>query len=49
MEKGIQKGVDETRLENIKSIMTGLKYTADQAMDLLKIPAGDQARYLKML
>ena len=49
MEKGRQEGVDATRLENIKNIMEGLKYTAQQAMDLLKIPKADQTRYLHML
>jgi cytidylate kinase len=36
-------------LENIKNIMEGLKYTAQQAMELLKIPADDQPKYLAKL
>ena len=35
-----------TQLESIKNIMEGLKYTAQQAMDLLKIPVSDQPKYL---
>ena len=41
-----KKGIDETRVESIKSVMEGLKYTAQQAMDLLKIPAAEQPKYL---
>jgi len=48
-EKGIEKGVEQTRIENIKSIMKGLKYTAQQAMDLLNISADDQKKYLAKL
>ena len=35
-----------TRLESIKAVMEGLTYTAQQAMDLLKIPEADQPKYL---
>jgi len=38
-----------TTLNAIKNIMEGLKYTAQQAMDLLKIPASDQPKYLSKL
>ena len=37
-EQSIQRGIDQSRIESIKNIMEGLKYTAQQAMDLLKIP-----------
>ena len=49
IQRGIQRGIDQTRIENIKSIMAGLKYTAQQAMDLLEIPAADQAKYMAKL
>ena len=49
IQRGMQRGIDQTRIENIKSIMAGLKYTAQQAMDLLKIPAADQAKYMAKL
>ena len=39
----------KTNLEAIRHIMEGLKYTVQQAMDLLKIPAADQAKYLAKL
>ena len=48
-ERGRQNGVDETRLESIKNVMEGLKYTAQQAMDLLKIPESEQPKYLAKL
>ena len=48
-EKGIQRGIDQNRIESIKNVMEGLKYTAQQAMELLKIPADDQPKYLAKL
>ena len=47
--RGVEKGIDQTRLENIKNVMEGLKYTAQQAMELLKIPVSDQPKYLAKL
>ena len=47
--KGRKEGIDQARLESIRSIMDGLKYTAQQAMDLLRIPAEDQQRYASRL
>lgn len=47
--EGRKEGMDETRVESIKNVMEGLKYTAQQAMDLLKIPAADQSKYLAKL
>lgn len=46
LQRGIEKGVDLNRVESIKNIMEGLKYTTQQAMDLLKIPVSDQPKYL---
>ena len=48
-EQSIQRGIDQNRVESIKNIMEGLKYTAQQAMDLLKIPVSDQPKYLSKL
>ena len=48
-EEGRAEGIDQNRVESIKNIMDGLKYTAQQAMDLLKIPAADQEKYLAKL
>ena len=47
--EGKAEGVDETRLENIKSVMESFQVSSQQAMDALKIPLTDQARYAAML
>ena len=49
IEKAADKREETTTLKNIKNVMEGLKYTAEQAMELLKIPADDQSRYLAKL
>ena len=56
-EKGRQEGIKEgrqegrymMRLNDIRCIMQGLKYTSEQAMDLLKIPAEDRQEYAAKL
>ena len=48
-EESFQRGIDQGRIESIKSIMETLKYTAQQAMDLLKIPAAEQPKYMAKL
>lgn len=39
------KGAEEKQVENIRSLMETMKMTAKQAMDALKIPAAEQAKY----
>ena len=41
LKEAIKEGIEQSRLENIKNVMEGLNYTAQQAMDLLDIP-GDE-------
>ena len=48
-EKGLEQGLVQARIENIKSIMDSLQYTAQQAMDLLKIPVKDRSQYMERL
>ena len=48
-DESIQRGIDQTRIESIKSIMETLKLTAQQAMDALKIPKGEQGKYMARL
>lgn len=48
-EEGRLEGVDQNRVDSIRSIMETLKLTAQQAMDALKIPAADQAKYMARL
>ena len=38
LKEAIKEGIEQSRLENIKNVMEGLNYTAQQAMDLLDIP-----------
>ncbi|MBR7015322.1 MAG: hypothetical protein IKI12_02615 [Lachnospiraceae bacterium] len=44
-----EEGIEYNRLESIRNVMDGLKYTAQQAMELLRIPAADQPKYLAKL
>ena len=44
-----EEGAEANCLQNIRNVMEGLKYTAQQAMDLLKIPASDRQKYLAKL
>ena len=43
------EGIELSRLESIRNLMVSLKCTAQQAMDLLQIPASDQSKYLAQL
>ena len=44
-----EEGIESTRLESIKIVMERLKYTAQQAMEFLKIPTADWPKYLAKL
>ena len=41
LKEAIKAGIEQSRLENIKNVMEGLNYTAQQAMDLLDIPVDE--------
>ncbi len=43
--KGVEQGKEQTRLEDIKTLMETMKWTIQQAMDALKIPKEEQAHY----
>ena len=47
--EGRQEGIDESRLDSIRNIMDGLKLTAQQAMDILKIPVSERGKYIDKL
>ena len=49
IQRGIQRGIDQNRIECIKSLMKTLKLTAQQAMDALLIPVSEQPKYLAKL
>ena len=48
-EEGREEGIDQSRVESIKNIMETLEFTAEQAMNALKIPKGEQAKYMARL
>lgn len=47
--EGRAEGIKLTRLESIKSVMAGLKYTPQQAMELLQIPEAERKEYCSRL
>ena len=49
VQKGIEKGATSNLLENVRSLMESVGWTAQQALDALRVPADDQARYIQML
>ena len=48
-DEGRKEGIDQSRLENIKNVMEGLNYTAQQAMDLLDIPVDERDKLIAKL
>ena len=48
-EEGRVEGIDQSRIEGIKSLMKTLKMTAQEAMEALSIPLSEQSRYLSKL
>ena len=49
LKEAIKEGIDQSRLENIKNVMEGLNYTAQQAMDLLDIPVDERDKLIAKL
>jgi hypothetical protein len=49
MQQGMQQGASQKELSNIRSLMETTNWTPKQAMDALKIPPADQAKYAAML
>ena len=48
-EEVLQEGIEKERVSNIKNLMDALKLTAAQAMDILKVPSDERARYAALL
>ena len=46
---GEARGVEKTAIDNIKSLMETTNWSAQQAMDALKIPASKQSLYASRL
>ena len=49
IKQGIEQGLELERAKIIKLIMDSLEVTAEQAMDVLKIPKSEQPKYAAML
>jgi len=49
MEKGIEKGRESTLASSIRSMMSKLKLTAEEAMDALDIPKNERSKYMTKL
>ena len=49
VQQGMQQGAEQKELSNIKSLMDTTNWAAPQAMDALKIPKADQAKYAAIL
>lgn len=48
-EKGIEQGIEQGVLSSIKNLMESTGWTAERAMEALKIPAKEQSKYLSFL
>ena len=48
-EEGREEGRDQTILEVASNLMGELGYTADRAMEFLRVPKAERSRYLSML
>lgn len=48
-ERGIARGIEIATLNAIQNIMETLKMTVEQAMEALKVPDGEKAKYVGML
>ena len=49
LEEGMKEGAEKTLLESVKNLMDTMKWSAEQAMEALKVPESEQKKYLKRL
>ena len=49
LERGLERGIEITTLNAIQNLMETLKLTAEQAMEALKVPKEEKAKYVGML
>ena len=47
--KGIAKGIEETTIKSIQSIMVHLQIDLNKAMELLDIPSSEFSKYEKLI
>ena len=48
-QSGYEKGVENAMLNAIRNLMDSMKWTAEQAMDALKVPDAERQNYLEQL
>ena len=48
-EAGINEGTEKTMISSIRNLMDTMKWSAQQAMDALKIPANEQPKYAALI
>ncbi len=49
IKEGMKEGAEKTLLESVKNLMDTMKWSAEQAMEALKVPESEQKKYLKRL
>jgi hypothetical protein len=49
LERGMERGLEAATLNAIRNLMETLKLTAEQAMEALKVPEEEKAKYAGML
>lgn len=49
MEKGMEEGTDTAIFTSIVNLMDTMKWTAEQAMEAIKVPAADRSKYASRL
>ena len=47
--EGKREGAESKQVEDIRSLMETMKWTAKQAMDALKIPVAEQEKYAALV
>ena len=48
-DRGMAQGIENAKLSDIKNVMEGLSMSLEKALELLKIPKSDYAKYEELL
>ena len=49
LKEGLQKGIEEGRLNSVKALMKNAKVSAQEAMKILDVPSEEQQKLLPLL
>ena len=49
IEKGIKQGIEDGRVMSVRDLMDSMGWSADEAMNALRIPEDDRQNYLAKL